>query len=635
MMRFLPYAGLFILLHFLPVHTSFGSTETDSLLIKKIEGLIASGRSLSNINPDSAVELARSAKELSWSSKYHEGLFNAYVLEAIAYRGKKEYKIAEALYDSAIILAAHFDESRSHVEKSRIMLSKGFMLNQIGDQLKATDVFIEVIKYAEENGLTQQAGEGYYRVADIYRLQREGEKALEYFLKARSFFEEVNNQNWLFYTDDMIFHSYDLRGDTQAGVNGLISLFDTYKDIAVGREAARTWNNIGRMFLRINQFDSAEIYLLKARAEYLTSGTTQSSLAYNLNELLTLNKLKGNYDKALDYGLESVSIAEEIQAIPLLRNIYNHLSEVYEAKGLFKESLEAFRKHKIYSDSVGNADKVASIDRLRTEFDFEQQRKDAAQVAALLEKDKFIALNQRNWALLGGVLLVIIVALIYRAIIDRKEKKSKIALTHALIDTQEAERKRIAKEMHDGIGQSLLMLKNQMKSQWELPDSELGIIEQTIAEVRTISQNLHPYQLERLGLTKALESIIDQLDKHTTLFVSAEIDNIDGDFESDEAINIYRTVQELFSNILKHSGATSAKLLVQRNNSELSIQVFDNGKGFEYNKSYSKIGSLGLKTLKERIEMLNGEIKFEVVEPKGTKVDIKLPLKANVKTVQF
>jgi signal transduction histidine kinase len=352
-----------------------------------------------------------------------------------------------------------------------------------------------------------------------------------------------------------------------------------------------------------------------------------------LNELLTLYKQKGNYDQALFYGLQSREIAEELQAFPLLRNIYRHLSDVYEAKGLYKESLETYRLHKVYSDSVGNVEKVSAIDRLKAEFDFEQQRKDAAQVAALLEKDKFIALNQRNWAMAGGVLLVIIVALIYRGILDRKEKKSKMALTHALIETQEAERKRIAKEMHDGVGQSLLMLKNQMRSHWALPESEMEIIEQTISEVRTISQNLHPYQLERLGLTKALESIVDQLDKHTTLFVSAEIDAIDGLFAPDEEINIYRTVQELFNNILKHSAATSAKLIVEKKQSEILIQVMDNGKGFEYGKSFTKIGSLGLKTLKERVEMLKGEIRYESVDPKGTKVHIKVPVPVGLKAV--
>lgn len=633
MKRFLPYSSIIFFLCLFPVFSSLGKSDPDSLHIKNINELITKGRNLSNSHPDSSMLIARAAKELAWNPLYHEGLFNAYVLEAIAHRTKQEYKVAESLYDSAIILAANLPEPIRHSEKARIMLTKAFMLNQMGDQLKATNVFLDVIKHAESHNLAQQAGEAYYRIADIYRLQRDGDKALENFLKAKSIFQELDNQYWLFFTDDMIFHSYDLLGDTQAGVNGLLSLFETYESVIDQSQAARTWNNIGRMFLRLQQYDSAEIYLLKAREEYLSSGTRQSSLAYNLNELLTLNKLKGNYDQALVYGLESKAIAEDIQAIPLLRNIYNHLSEVYEAKGQYKESLEAFRKHKFYSDSVGNVDKVAAIDRLKTEFDFEQQEKDAAQIAALLEKDKFIALNQRNWAFLGGLLMVIIVALIYKTILDRKEKKSKVALTHALIETQEAERKRIAKEMHDGVGQSLLMLKNQMTSKWQLPESELGIIEQTIAEVRSISQNLHPYQLERLGLTKALESIIDQLDKHTTLFVSSEIENIDDAFEAEEAINIYRTVQELFSNILKHSAATSAKLIVQKNNAALIIQVLDNGKGFDYGKSFSKIGSLGLKTLKERIGMLRGEIRFESMEPKGTRVDIKVPL--NLKSVSF
>jgi len=626
MKRFLPFVGLIFIFYFLPLKPSLGSNEPDSLTIKNINELISLGRSIGTSHPDSAMLMARAAKKLSSNPIYYLGLYDAYVVEAIAYRAKTEYTTAEILYDSALLFAADIPDSQKHERIVKTMLSKAFMVNQIGDQLKATDIYLDVIKYAQNYNLAQQAGEGYYRIGDIYRLQRDGEKALDYFLKARPFFEETNNQNWLFFTDDMIFHSYDLLGNTQAGVNGLISLFETYDGYIDATQATRTWNNIGRMFLRIQQFDSAEIYLLKAREEYLRTGTRQSSLAYNLNELLTLNKLKGNYDQALVYGLESLTIAEDIHAIPLLRNIYNHLSEVYEAKGQYKESLDAFRKHKFYSDSVGNVEKVAAIDRLRTEFDFEQQQKDAAQVAALLEKDKFIALNQRNWALVGGLLLVIIVALIYKTILDRKEKKTKVALTHALIETQEAERKRIAKEMHDGVGQSLLMLKNQMRSQWQLPESELGIIEQTIAEVRSISQNLHPYQLERLGLTKALESIIDQLDKHTTLFVSSEIENIDDDFEAEEAINIYRTVQELFSNILKHSAATSAKLIVQKNNTDLNIQVFDNGKGFEYGKSFAKIGSLGLKTLKERIEMLKGDIKFEAMEPKGTRVDIRVPL---------
>ena len=147
----------------------------------------------------------------------------------------------------------------------------------------------------------------------------------------------------------------------------------------------------------------------------------------------------------------------------------------------------------------------------------------------------------------------------------------------------------------------------------------------SINEIRQIAHNLHPYQLEHLGLTTALETMIEQTAESSEIKFDTDFDDVDNLLSKESEINLYRVVQESLNNILKHSQATEAKIRLIRNNGNLNLSIEDNGKGFDLGATKVKRG-LGLTGISERARMLNAAFDIHSHEGQGTEINLKLKL---------
>ena len=210
----------------------------------------------------------------------------------------------------------------------------------------------------------------------------------------------------------------------------------------------------------------------------------------------------------------------------------------------------------------------------------------------------------------------------------KEDLRNKELFTQALINAQEGERKRIARDLHDGVGQSLLLIKKQMERATATTEENQKLVAETLAEVRSISQDLHPFQLDKFGLSSAIEETLNKVQQTNEIFVSKEIDIIDKDILSEsQEINLYRTIQEAISNVIKHAEASAIKVTVQNQMDQISVKIQDNGKGFDHDLSLLKMNSLGLKTMNERIQNIGGTFKITVGVNGGTDISINIPLK--------
>ncbi len=250
----------------------------------------------------------------------------------------------------------------------------------------------------------------------------------------------------------------------------------------------------------------------------------------------------------------------------------------------------------------------------------------------------------RRWwfyLLIGiGIGFVFYRTYIFRLKKVEKETLAQQAFSKQLIESQERERKRIASELHDGIGQNFLIIKNRaVMGMNAVSDNEetlsqlreiSDIASESINEVREISYNLRPYQLDRLGLTKSLESIIEKISPTSRTSFTADIDNIDNVFAKDSEINIYRIVQEALNNAIKHSNAQAVFVKVSRNDSQVEIAVEDDGRGFDPPKaaaSQSDGSGGGLRDISERVRILGGTMNIHAALSRGTRLNVQLPIK--------
>ncbi|NOT49184.1 MAG: hypothetical protein HOP17_15755 [Acidobacteria bacterium] len=254
------------------------------------------------------------------------------------------------------------------------------------------------------------------------------------------------------------------------------------------------------------------------------------------------------------------------------------------------------------------------------------------------------------WFITACALLIGAVAfLLFRRRISQLENArfAQEEFSRGLINAHESERRRIAAELHDSLGQSLAIIKNQAvfgsqtaidlnaaKQQFDQISNQSA---RAISEVREISYNLRPYLLDRLGLTKAVKSMLNKIAEVGALQVHSEIDDVDGIFPAETEIGIYRILQESFNNILKHSEASEARVLIARNGRNVMIKIEDNGRGFDARSSKFDIHStmagertgFGLFGMAERIKILGGSHTIESEIGKGTVVKIDLAVPEN------
>lgn len=207
------------------------------------------------------------------------------------------------------------------------------------------------------------------------------------------------------------------------------------------------------------------------------------------------------------------------------------------------------------------------------------------------------------------------------------------------LTAQEMERKRIASDLHDDLGQCLALLKLQIRNIQKnlLPkqddlinecENSLKYTNQLIEKVRTLSHGLTPGMLDDIGLTASLKSLIKGFSKYAYIYIDKDIANIDKMFPPLSEITIYRIFQEILTNIEKHSEADFVKIVVAKDNDFVSFMIEDTGKGFDLeriNVKYPNQGGLGLASIKERLQMLGGRIEIKSRLNKGTKIHFMIP----------
>jgi PAS domain S-box-containing protein len=212
-------------------------------------------------------------------------------------------------------------------------------------------------------------------------------------------------------------------------------------------------------------------------------------------------------------------------------------------------------------------------------------------------------------------------------------------LASKLLHAQEHERRRLALELHDDLGQSLMVLKLQLRAieklvpsdQWQTREECahcLDYLGGVIENVRRLARNLRPSVLEDLGLAAGLRVLVGEFRKYHEIELSLEMDDIEGLFSQDEEITIYRIFQETFTNIAKHAQASQVNIIIRRLADVASFQVVDDGLGFDLERVIGREAAkkgLGLAALEERVHMLGGTLEIRAQENLGTKILITVP----------
>lgn len=241
-------------------------------------------------------------------------------------------------------------------------------------------------------------------------------------------------------------------------------------------------------------------------------------------------------------------------------------------------------------------------------------------------------------ALLGAAAAAVVVLADRRRIGRlRREHARQQAYASKLLETQEQERRRISNELHDSLGQALLLIRQRARAVAgngdadHSPAAALTAIDSLAGraydEMKDLAYNLRPYHLDKIGLTRTLEGMLRRVSRACGYEIAADLDDIDDLVPADARIGVYRIVQEGVSNIVRHARATEAEVRIRRVARGIEIEIRDNGVGFPPATDGAETGgsgSVGLANLKERARTLNGEVAIESRASHGTTLRVRL-----------
>jgi len=535
---------------------------------------------------------------------------------------QKSYSRAVIYYNNSLNV---FTQLNNEVEIANSFFNIGKMYQYTFEFEKALFNFFKSLKIAEKRNDEKQIADNLTKIGEVYLLTPDLKKAQINFNKAIEIYTKINKEKEIIGNLINLGASYQKQGNITKAIEifkrGLVKAINANLKIS----ESILLGNIGSSSRRIKKYDTSLEYLFKALSLKLKL-KRYASAAHTCNDISETYIEIGNLVKAKEYALKAIEYAKK-RSLHQERYAYYVLSNIEYSLGNYKSAIKNLKQYHILQDSLFSIEKIASINEMQIKYETEKKNlKIETQQSniALLDTENRV---KNQWLLFGGtgLLVVFLFITLYKSRnAVKKEKKLQQQFSENLLVSQEEERTRIARELHDSVGQQLTLIKR--KSQNENQKEITILTNNALEEVRSISKGLYPALLKQLGLTESIEQLINDYDEQTKLFFSVDIDNVNEYFTESTSLNFYRLIQECLTNIIKHAKAKSVTLSIKKQSNAIITLISDNGKGFNVNDSKKK-NSLGLKTIFERIRIMNGNISIDSQPNNGTSFIFSIPIK--------
>lgn len=619
---------------------------------RQIDTLIYLSQEYSYVNQDTCLLLGKRALEASQA--YPEALIHAKALLQMgdAYRIFGEFPEGERLLTAG---KEQYELLGDAGQVAHANNKLGALSVNKGDYETGVQYYVQALATWEALEDSQNIIKPYINIAAAFKNLNRLEKAESYNLKALDFADLIQDDRakmYVFNNLGILYNArangYQLKANLDSLRSGILQDSATffiqkalrnYEDaLAFARKKKDKRSMIQSMTNLVdvqNTMGAYQAALALSDEVEILSEDMQAIGSHIENEVNRSEAYRylGNLEASIFHGKQALQLAEENSLEKKMASANEQLYQAYQASGQFEKALEHFHAYVGFLQTNGDAQRNKAIAEVETKYQAVQNEK-----KMLKQENEILALESENERiarrfnfLVGAAVLISLLGLIgFLLYKNWRERKDKIAFTEALLFTQEEERKRIARDLHDGIGQTLLLVKKQMESNTGSSLANQEMITETLEEVRAISRDLHPFQLEKFGLTAALKGVLSKIEHSTDLFISQEIESIDGLLREKADINVFRTVQEAMNNIVKHAQATAAKVTVEVGPSEIRMSIQDNGVGFDLENGKIASKSLGLRTMQERISAIGGKLTIEPGLTKGTVITCKIPIKRTI-----
>ncbi len=539
---------------------------------------------------------------------------------------------SQRLAETGLALALKY---KNHSYAGRFERQKGEAFYFQGKYDLAAIEFYTSINRLEAINEQKPLAESYNALAKLFRKKRDLTPALQYYDKAMAIYKKLNDLPGLsgIYNESGVVFEFGENYEEAARRYGISLEIDKKRNDSVG--ICYALNNLAGVYILQNKFLRAEDYLkqsLLIRRQLKDS----FSLALTYTDLANAYLSSGNIAAAQVFADSSNFIAKKINYTELQSVNFEVLSSVEERNGNYKNALLYFKNRTLLRDSLFSLDKEKQIAELNTKYETEKKER------TITEQKNRIKLQ---YLLFSAVFIFILLAslLIYnqyrrntlkREAASREEKIIQNELAaHAVLKAEETERYRIARDLHDGVGQIMSVAKMNLSAYQhriqftDAKDKEsfeniISLIDTGCNEVRAVSHKMMPVGLTNKTLDIAIRDFVNKLDNHK-LKVHFYSEGFNEELPGEVATVVYRIVQECVNNVVKHAEASTLDISLLREEKDLTVTLEDNGKGFVLLNNEEGIG---LKNIKSRIEFIKGRVEYTSAPGKGTLVMVHVPI---------
>ena len=560
---------------------------------------------------------------------------------AIVYDEQGDLPRALEYYFKALKMAEEMQDKNA---EARNTSNIGILYSVQGDYPRALEYFLKALKLAEEIGNKQLAANTTGSIGIVYNARRDYPRALEYHFKALKMGEEMGDKDGVARTVGNISDVYTHQKNYIMAIAYGKKALELDEEIGAQHEVAYALAAIGLAYLALAQ-DSGK----GSRSSFLSE--VPAGVAVAVPSIPTGKAARLRI--AIAYLQHDLEVGKKINVLEVVQGCYEGLAKAYKTKGDYKKALENYQEYMTIQDSafsVANKTKIANLEHQR-ELDLKESR-----IKLLEQENKIKDLNAQKEKLIrkimgGGIIMIIILAgMMAYYFVRRQQNEKRIANERIntllkdqelrsvsdMLDAQEGERNRIASDLHDRLGSMLStvklyfnsveeqigVMKEQNRNQYHKATS---LLDEACDEVRKISHDLVSGELVKFGLVPALSQLKETIENTGKLKMQVLAFGMEKRLEGNVEISLYRVVQELMNNILKHSKADHVTIQLNKAEGNLNIVVEDNGVGFDVAAARQKDG-IGLKNLETRINKLSGSIFIDSGRGRGTTTIIDIPV---------
>lgn len=617
-----------------------------------------------------AINYAKKAIEIAEKIDRKKDIESMYVISSNSYK-------ALHLFDSAIFFrektiplykkmlsSGKYSEEycNSNIAYSSLELGRLYYRSQKNDI--AIQYLYKALRIYENLNNIDRISRCHLNIGNVFNFEKNYKKAAEEYQKGLKYSKIVNNKILI----NVFLTNIGTVYMAQNQYDSANYYFDRSLEYALEKnnnqfKIAGLYNNKALIKKHIQQYDSALFYFNKSLKYYSQINYKNGEISTKTNIAITLIKMK-EYEKSktllfeiLDYSLANNMYRTNTQ-------IYLALSKIYTEQHQYKNALEAYQNHIVFYDSINSVIVRNRINDYRERYETEKKDQEIKLLEKqaevnLLKQEKQEASNRRNKItsiLLGIIVVFLIISIVFiqryfmlrhkaaqelihknaeinqRKIVDLV-KDQEVKSINSFMSGQEKERSRIAAELHDRLGSLLSAVKLHFSSiEADMHESSsdekesfsfaLKLLDNSVDEVRAISHNLSKGVLMSFGIVGAIKNLCDTINTAGQLQIKFIEAGTGFNLKPEIEVELFRVIQELITNAIKHSQADEIFVQLISDNDGLSVVVEDQGVGFNMRKLKNK--GIGLMNLKSRVEKIGGEYNIESSEGQGTTVIIEI-----------